>query len=285
MRIFITGVTGFIGRNLYEYLKKNNQYKLICPKHKELELLDLNSLENFFKKNKIDIVVHCATLGVKRTSNKPGLLEPNLRMFLNLIKCKKYYKKMIFAGSGAEYDKSKNITKIKETEFGEKIPKDPYGFYKYICSKIIEKEDNIINLRLFGIFGKYEDYKTRFISDAIWRAVNKKPIVINKNVVFDYLYIEDLVKIIEYFILNKAKYKFYNVGSGKNIDLLGLAKKISRISPNKPKIIVKNSKLGNEYTCNNDRMLAETKTERFRDIDDTLKELYLWYETNRKNIK
>ncbi len=288
MNVFISGVTGFIGRNLYEHLeKKSNSYKLICPTHKELELLDLNSAEKFFKKNKISVVIHCAALGVKgASSNKTESLGPNLRMFFNLVRCKKYYKKLIFIGSGAEYDKSEEISNVKESDFGRRIPKDQYGFYKYICSEIIEKLDNnVINLRLFGIFGKYEDHTTRFISNAIWKAVNNKPIIINKNVFFDYLYIQDLVNIIEYFISNKAKHHFYNVGSGNKIDLLTLAQKIARISPNKPKIIIKDEGLGHEYTCNNEKLISEIKIKRFTHIDNALNELYGWYEKNKADIK
>lgn len=57
---------------------------------------------------------------------------------------------MIHFGSGAEYDKSKPIVKVKETDFGKVIPKDEYGFFKYICSKYIEKTDKIICLRILA---------------------------------------------------------------------------------------------------------------------------------------
>ena len=55
---------------------------------------------------------------------------------------------------------------MKENYFGKYIPvkSDIYSFSKYQIAKDIEsKKKNIYNLRGFGIFGKYEDYRRRFI--------------------------------------------------------------------------------------------------------------------------
>ena len=102
--------------------------------------------------------------------------------------------------------KERSILKIC---FDKKIPMDEYGFYKYVCAKYSENSQNIYDLVIFGIYGKYEDYLYRFISNSIIKNLLKMPIVINQNVVFDYLYINDLVKIVGYFISHKPKYKIF----------------------------------------------------------------------------
>ena len=137
--IFITGAGGFIGRNLEERFSK--KYKLLTPGHKELDLLDEKAVDNFFKKNKVDVVINCAVIGGSRKEEHVEYaLSGNLRIFFNLLKNKDRYKKMIHFGSGAEYDKSKPIIKVKETDLEKTIPKDEYGFFKYVCTKYIEKE-------------------------------------------------------------------------------------------------------------------------------------------------
>lgn len=178
--IFITGANGFIGKNLSEQF--NNKYNLLTPNHAKLNLLDEKSVDNFFKINKVDVVINCAVVGGSRKEEHvSSALSDNLSIFFNLLKNKNKYKKMIYLGSGAEYDKNKPIVKIKETDFGRTIPQDEYGFFKYICSKYIEKEENIVCLRIFGLFGKYEDYRLRFISNAIVNNLKGLPMTMNQT--------------------------------------------------------------------------------------------------------
>lgn len=274
--ILITGGSGFIGRNLVEQLGK--KYRVLSPSHKDLDLLDSESVDSFFKDNNVDVVIHGALVGGSRKEEaEENALNKNLRMFLNIIRNKDKFEKMINLGSGAEYDKSKPIIEVKEKNFGNTIPTDDYGLFKYICSKYIETQDNIVSLRIFGLFGKYEDYRYRFISNAICQNLAGLPITINQNVYFTYVYIDDFVKIVDYIINHKVKYKFYNVGNGVKIDLLTIAKIINDVAEKKSKIIVKNSGLNNEYTCNSERLGNELEDFEFNRISDSIRDLYFWY--------
>lgn len=279
--IFLTGGSGFIGRNILEQLR--HKYTFIAPTHKELNLLNTDEVDAFFKRNHVDVVVHCAHLGGNRnTPYIPDAVEKNMRMFCNLIRNQNFFTKMIHFGSGAEYDKQLPIVRVKESDFGKHIPEDQYGFSKYICSKYAENPaGNIVILRPFGVFGKYEDYKTRFISNAIYDILLDKPILINQNVFFDYLYINDLVRIVEYFIEHETKKKSYNIGTGKSVNLVTIAKRLKAISKSKSPIVVKKKGLNKEYTCDNSLLLSELRGFRFTDLDDSLRELYAWYVRNR----
>ncbi len=278
LRLFITGGNGFIGRNLIESL--SSKYWILSPNHKELELTNERQVINYFKSHKVDVLIHCANIGgTKGTVDTPNITEINLKIFFNLLNCKKYYKKMIFFGSGAEYDKRRDLVKVKENDFGKNIPVDSYGFYKYVCSKFIEKEKNIINLRLFGVYGKYEDFETRFISYAICRALLNKPINIQKNVVFDYLYINDLVKIVEYFIKNEIEHKFYNVGRGVSMDIKTIAQLIIKFSSKNVPINIIDKDLNNEYTCNITRLQKIIKELKYTDFPASIKEMISYYQS------
>lgn len=282
--ILITGVNGFIGKNLKEYFK--DKHNLFTPSRKELNLLDEKEVEIFFIKNNVDIVINAALVGGSRAEEaEESALNQNLRMFFNLVSNSDKFKKMIHCGSGAEYDKRFPIVKVKEEDFGKKIPIDDYGFGKYVCSKYIENSKKIVCLRIFGLFGKHEDYRYRFISNAICRNIYDLPIIMKKNVYFDYVYVADFIRIIEYFIEHKAKHKFYNVGAGKSIDIKTIAEKVNKIADNKSKIIIKEKGLANEYTCDNKRLLDEIKGFKFKDFDVCIKELYLWYKKNKEFIK
>jgi nucleoside-diphosphate-sugar epimerase len=288
-RILITGASGFIGKNLVEYLSSDkNKYSLFYPCHKKLELLDANKVTRFIRKNDINVIVHCANIGGSRKTrydvDKTDVVSTNLRLFFNLVRTLDSNRKIIFLGSGAEYAKCYHKPRMKEDYFDTYIPQDDYGFSKYVCSKYIENSEKIVNLRLFGVFGKYEDYQFKFISNAIVKNLFGLPIVINQNVYFDYLYIDDCVKIIEYFINHNVEHKFYNLVTGKTINLITIANKINEISRKPSKIIVKNPGLNTEYSGDNKQLLEELQEFRFTPFEDTLKELYCWYESHIDKI-
>lgn len=283
LRIFISGASGFIGRNLSEYLQK--KYILYSPSHKELDLLNDAQVVSYIRSHKINIIIHCANVGGGRdTMNLQDIVYINLRMFFNIVRCAQYVKRIIHFGSGAEYDKRNPLVKLRETDFDKTIPSDQYGFYKYICSKYIENATNIICLRLFGIYGKYENYLFKFISNAIVKNLLRMPIVIKQNVYFDYLYIDDLYPMIEYFLHHNPKYKQYNIATGKPIDLITLGKTINVISTYKTPIYVQNKKLNNEYTADNNRIASEIKNLTFTTHHEGIRKLYMWYKKNLKSI-
>lgn len=281
--LLILGANGFVGKNLVESFEK--KYKILKPSRKELDLKDQKAVSKFFKNNKIDVVINAAVIGGSRTEeHEDSALRNNLRIFFNLLSNKKYYKKMIHLGSGGEYDKRRSMAKIKEEQIDEQIPVDDYGLFKYTCSKVIENTENIVSLRIFGLFGKYEDYRYRFISNAICRNILEMPITVNQDVYFDYVYIDDFVKIVDYFINNKVKYKFYNIGTGKRINLLTIAKKINEVADKKSKIVVKKNGLNNEYTCDNSRLLSETRGLDFESLDASIRKLCQWYKENKSLV-
>jgi nucleoside-diphosphate-sugar epimerase len=283
MNILITGASGFIGKNLSEYFSK--KYHLFTPTHKQLNLLDEQSVKKYFLLHSVDIVIHCAVIGGSRIEeNKKEMFYDNLRMFFNLVQSKKLYKRMIQIGSGAAYDKQFPIVKVKEEDFGRRIPDDGYGFYKYVCSSYIQNTSNILDLRVFGLFGEWEDYHYRFISNAICRQLSEMQIKMSKNVVFDYVDIRDFMRIIDYFIKHVPKHKAYNVGSGNTYSLLDLAKKIQLLSSGKKqKIIVQQKGLNKEYTCDSTLLRKEVGL-RFTSIDESIQRLYKWYSSHKNNI-
>ena len=106
-------------------------------------------------------------------------------------------------------------------------------------------------------------------------------IVVKKNVYFDYLYVNDFLKILDYFIQNDGSYKSYNAGSGIRIDLKKVSDIVNKVSGKRSKIIIKTKGFGNEYTCNNNLLIKETGKIKFTTFENSIGELYEWYATNR----
>jgi len=283
-KILLTGGSGFIGKNIQESFL-SRKYEISAPLSKELNLFDENSVEKFFSDKKFDIIIHAACKpGHRNAKDAAKIYCANTKMFFHLIKHYDKFEKMITLGSGAIYDEKNYKPKMKEIYFGENIPQDEHGFCKYELGKFIEKSENIIDLRIFGIFGKYEDYAIRFISNAICKAIFDLPITLKQNRKFDYIYINDLMPILEYFIENKPKHNAYNITPDESIELYELAEKIKKISGKNLSVLIKEEGLGLEYSGDNLRLKAEIKNLNFTKIDKAIKELYEWYNQNYRII-
>lgn len=276
MNILLTGAKGFIGKNLVVGLE--NDFNLFTPTHKELNLLIGNDVDRYIKNKKIDVVIHCAF------TQNGNVCEDIIRMHINVTKNASNVKRIIYFGSGGEYSKDRHLIKVKESEVGEYIPNDEYGFGKYVVNELTKQHKNIVNLRLFGAYGKYEDLTHRFISNSIVKNLLHLPIKIKQNVIFDYLCIEDLIPIVKHFIKNPSKYSDYNVTPNESIDLKKIAQIVNKISNYKSKISIKHSGYNFQYTGENSRLKKELHTLKFTPYETGISNLYEFYRKKLKTI-
>lgn len=277
LKIFLTGGSSFIGRNFMEQLGKT--FEIVAPAHAELDLTDSAAVFDFLKKNPVDVVVHAANVGGNRKQQVSGSIQTNLKIFFNLVRAKPFFSRMIMLGSGAEYNKQQQLVKVKETDFDKHVPGDEYGFFKYVCSKYAAKVDYITHLRLFAVFGKYEDYETRFISNAICRALLKLPVTIRQNVMFDYLFIDDLINILEKIIIEKPAEIFINVGLGEAVNLKTLAGKVLDKVGYEVPVQVAEDGWAKEYSCDTTRLRQILPAVAYTPVDDAIAGLVAYYKT------
>lgn len=284
-KIFLTGGGGFIGKSILEQL--GEKYIFFAPTHKELDLSNATVVEKYLSSHPVDVVVHTANVGGnKAEADFSDVAAYNLRIFFNLVRNSRYFKKFIYLGSGTQYGKQLPIVMVHEEDFDTRLPSDEFGLYKYICAKYIEESKiNMLNLCIFGIYGKYEEYAFRFISQSLCRALFDMPIIINQNVRFDYLYIDDFVRMLSYFLEHDQQYRTYNIGTGHPIDLVTIAKRILAVTKKDLLITVVKPGLNLEYTCNTDRLRNEIRDLKYIDLDTTLLRLYNWYRKRKNTIQ
>lgn len=276
--VLITGGSGFIGKSLALGLS-SVECNIFAPIHNELDILNKNLLTDYVINNNIEVIIHTAIKGGQ------NVLGDTLKMFDNVVSLSNKVDKIIHFGSGAEYSKTRDLKKISEDEFGKFIPVDDYGFAKYICSKLSRNYDNVLTLRIFGLYGKYDDYLCKFISNSIAKNLFGLPIKIRQNVVFDYLYIDDFIKIIDFFIKNKKNESaYYNVTPSESISLVKIAEIINSISDMKSKIEVCDKKLNYEYTGSNLSLIKEIPNITFTSYYDGIKFLFNYLNKNKKNL-
>ncbi len=264
MKILFTGGTGFIGRNIVPILRK--KYDIYTPNRTELNLLNTNEVSEYIIKQKIDIVIHAAIPNLLPGKDDPAtVLKSSLIAFMNLYSLRNQYKKMIYFGSGAEYDKSLDISCVNETQIGINIPKNDYGLAKYIMNALARSSDNIYNLRIFGCYGP-TDADFKLITGAISSCIKGEDIKIRQNAWFDFMYVEDIVPILDYFINHIPKYHDYNMCTGNRIQNIEVCRIVSELTGNHCKILVLEKNNGKEYTASNKRLLNEIPDMQFTDI-------------------
>lgn len=258
--ILITGAgpNGVTGRLIKEYFQ--SEYNLITPSSKELDLTNDEVVSQFFSANQIDYVIHCATFrphSVDSSHLVDEELESNLRMFYSLASQSKHYKKMIYFGSGAEFDKSKPIVNVSEDDFGHSIPKNKYGLGKYIMNDNARKSDNIYNFRLFGTINKYERPNKNVISNLCAKAVFGIPLTLRQDCLFSFVDINDVLPILRKALKTDLKCHDYNMVSDEAYYLTDIASIIQELSDSPNGITFLNEGFNLEYTASNKRVKSE----------------------------
>jgi UDP-glucose 4-epimerase len=284
-KILLTGGSGFIGKNILEsFLAK--KYQIIAPTRTQLDLSVQESVDTFFKHHPFfDVVIHAAVKpGHRNALDHNNLLSSHLRMFHYLVRHKEKFNKFINLGSGAIYAINHYQAQMKEDYAGTYIPLDDHGLAKYTISGWINQLNNFVDLRIFGIFGKYEDYAIRFISNAIAKSLLGMPITLRQNRRFHYLWIDDLMPILDFFITANFKHKAYNITPNLSVELLELAHLVVKIANKPVDIIVAEQGLGLEYTGDNFLLKQELKQLKFTPLIKSVESLYAWYAQQTKEL-
>lgn len=231
MKILITGGNGFIGG----YLKDNLiNYDITSITRKELNLLSSEETTNFFKDKWFDVVIHTAINGGSRLVLDDDIVKQNnIKMFNNLLVNKQNFNKMINIGSGAEIY-AKNT---------------PYGLSKKIIREILLDEDNFYNIRVYNVFNENE-LDRRFIKSNIKRYKNKEPMIIHKDKLMDFFYMNDLLKIINYYIIEKNPPKEVDCVYKNKYKLSDITKIINNLSNYSVDTKIINKGIDDDYVGN-----------------------------------
>lgn len=217
VRVCVLGAGGFLGRNLL------SGTDWIGVTRKDLDLTDQKSVEDYFSKNKYDVVIHCAVVGGSRLAPDDGkVTHINLLMFENVVRI--FTNKLLYFSSGAALRGNP--------------PTDPYGLSKWIIEKRIETLENAHTLRIWGCYGPGE-LTTRF--SAICKREGH--IIIDQDKYFDFIDIEDVRKIISEYIQNARSEKVYNLVYPERLLLSQWAERFGATWE-----IKNNSELGESYT-------------------------------------
>jgi nucleoside-diphosphate-sugar epimerase len=269
MRILLTGGSGFIGRHVREDLQRS--HTVIAPTHGELDVTDAAQVDGVLRGSRFDAVIHAAVEG------GPRVMETTLRGFWNIARNANRVHRVVYFGSGAEYGKHRDLVKVSEELVGEEVPRDPYGFAKMLCNDECRRSANVVNMRLFGVYGPYEGYASKFISNAVAKALCGLPLIIRQDVVFDYLWVEDLVRLLPRFLEGERTFPDCNITPTASVSLTDIAAIVVRETARELDIEIENPGLNHQYTGDNGRLLQMEPGFGFTSIEAGIGKLVAYY--------
>lgn len=281
MRILLTGGGGFIGQNIFPILNKDHD--VLAPSRNEFDVENQHNVDTYLADVQPDCLVHCAIADPSKPVHAgKSVLQTMLLSFMNLLRYP--FKRIIYIGSGAEYDKSSDISYVREEDDGIRVPTDEYGLARYIMSRLTEKAAHIYNLRVFGCYGPHEPLR-RFIHHAIDCCIKNEPISIRKDCRFSYVFVEDLGRIISQISTEKEPPShIYNVTDGKVYPLSELARQVQNLMGKNGPITLLSPGWANEYTASNERFVTDFPDFVFTPISEGIAREISWKLSECSNL-
>lgn len=197
-----------------------------------MDIIDNQSIDSLFKKEKFDLVCNLAAqAGVRYSLENPkAYIDSNISGFLNILEgCRNNkVKHLVYASSSSVYGENKIIPFATTDNVDRPISlyaatKKSNELMAYSYGHLYDFKTT--GLRFFTVYGPWgrPDMAYYLFAEAI---CNDKPIKVYNNgkMERDFTYIDDIVngviKIIEKNIDERDHYKIYNIGNNKSESLI-----------------------------------------------------------------
>lgn len=330
MKILVTGGLGFIGSHTCVELAKQNHEVIIVDnlynskeevidKLKQItgksfklykyDLVEKEKLEEIFKENEIDAVIHFAGYKAVGESVKKPLMyySNNLQSTINLLEVMQKYnvKKLVFSSSATVYGDPGNPKYVEEMGRGKTT--NPYGTTKAMIEQILEDlyfSDNswdISILRYFNPVGAHESgligeepngIPNNLMPYVMKVAAGKLEILsvfgndyptVDGTGVRDFIHVVDLAKG-HVCALDKMKkgLNIYNLGSGKGVSVMELVTTFEKVNDIKVNYKIVERRPGDlpEYYADPSKALKELEWKTEKTLEDICRDSWNYEKNN-----
>ena len=244
--VIVTGAAGFIGCNLVRALNERGYTNLIVTdsldngeKWKNLRKLQfedywdrdylLKQLEADQLEN-IAAILHMGACSATTELDSAYLMENNYRYTRKLASwCIDHKVRFITASSAATYGDGRSGYSDNDAVIDSYLPLNMYGFSKHLFDKWALRHgyyEQIVGLKFFNVYGPHEDHKQSMMS-LVRKAFNQvnergyielfksaRPEYRDGEQVRDFVYVNDVVKVILFFLEHPAVNGLFNCGTG-----------------------------------------------------------------------
>ena len=307
-KIYIAGHRGMVGSAVWRALASKGYTNLIGKSSKELNLTNQQSVLDFYKKEKPEIVIDAAAKvgGILANNDFPySFLMENLQIQNNLIDGahKSGIPKFIFLGSSCIYPKFAPQPLKEEYLLTDSL--EPTNEW-YAIAKItgvkscqaIRKQFNkdyvsLMPTNLYGYFDNF-DLQSSHVLPAMLRKFHEAKL--NKhldvtlwgsgNPMREFLFVDDMAEAVVYALENKLPEHLYNVGSGKDITIKELAETIQKVTGHQGKILWDASKPdGTPRKLMDVSKMTQLGWQYTTELELGIEKTYQWFLSNINTIK
>ena len=252
MKVLILGSNGLVGTSVKNVLEKNPNIKeLICATRNDADLFNFEETKELIENSKPDIMINAAAKvgGIyANNSKRTEFILENLKINVNILEASIPFSNMyiINLGSSCIYPlEAENPIKEESVMSGRLEPTNsPYAMAKLTAIEIGDALSNqyghkVLNLmptNLYGPFDNFSENDSHVIPGLIAKMHKAKEQKAKEFKIWgtgkplrEFLYVDDLSKAIEYLIFNKPEESLLNIGSGIEITIYDLAKKIKEV--------------------------------------------------------
>ncbi len=302
-KIYVAGHRGLVGSAIVRGLKAKGYTNIIGRTHAELDLMDNVAVEEFFKTEKPEYVFLAAAKvgGIYANSTYPAdFIFQNLQIQQNVIgNAFKYnVKKLMFLGSSCIYPKMCPQPIKEEYLLSGYLEETNEG---YALAKIsglkmcqfFNKQygTNYISVMPTNLYGPYDNFSgiNSHVMPALIRRfheakVNNAPEVVvwgSGTPLREFLYSEDMADACIYLMETYEGNDFFNIGTGKEITIKGLAELIKEVVGYEGKIVWDSTKPDGTPRKLLDVSRLEKAGWKYKmELKDGVKEAYKWFLEN-----
>lgn len=223
--ILITGINGFIAKNLYHKLKSNPNIEVFgTTKQDSLNIVQI------LNEKKPEYIYH---IGAEIYSND-DMFESNVVLtykILEYCRVSQNLKRLILVGSSSEYGrKTKPMSEYDILE-----PQTIYEGTKAACTMLAQSYSYTYNIptfviRPFTVYGPYEK-PNKFLQILFKKKSNNDKNISISNGFHDYIFIDDFIEaLLEIVKNNNNTFDIINIGSGiqtSNLEVVKIFEKVT----------------------------------------------------------
>jgi len=252
IKIFIAGHNGMVGSATLKIMQENGYKNLLTVNSKELDLTKSTAVRNFLEKTRPELVILCAAKvgGIQANIDNPATyLLDNLQIQNNVMTASLQtgVQQFLFLGSSCIYPRDCRQPMAESDLLTGKLEptNEGYALAKIAGIKLLEgfekqhgfKSISLIPCNLYGPNDSFDLSKSHVLSALVKRFVDAKAAQLPSITLWgtgiakrEFMHVDDLARAILFMLENYGGKQILNIGTGEDISIYDLAKKIANLT-------------------------------------------------------